>query len=91
MSGNLKNPPAFPRTGSFNGGVESCFDSVSQDGMTLRDYFAAAALQGMLANSGGPIQANSLDGWGIVNTTRKDVASDAYIFADAMLAARSAE
>ena len=44
------------------------------DGMTLRDYFAAAALQGLLAESEWP----SVEG----------AASAAYQYADAMLAER---
>lgn len=46
-------------------------------GMTLRDYFAAAALTGLLAHASGEIP---------------DIApSKAYILADAMLAAREAK
>jgi len=40
------NEPAFPRTGN-----EKMMHDHSQDGMTLRDYFAARALQGMVGNS----------------------------------------
>ena len=40
-------------------------------GMTLRDYFAAKAMQAMISKHG-----------------REDVARCAYIYADAMLAAR---
>ena len=48
-------------------------------GMTLRDYFAAAALQGILSSpDGGP------DDW-------QRVADAAYYAADAMLAAREAK
>ena len=47
------------------------------DGMTLRDYFAAAALQGLLAS----IQPNQL--W-----SSNDVAVTCYRTADAMLKAR---
>lgn len=65
--------PAFP--------VESYDHEADMDtvklGMTLRDYFAAAALQGMLAN------AQPGDG------TPEEFAADAYAFADAMLAARA--
>ena len=43
-------------------------------GMTLRDYFAAAALQGLLADGGGA-------SW-------NDDAKSAYLAADAMLKAR---
>lgn len=44
-------------------------------GMTLRDYFAAAALQGMLANPNASYIAD-------------ETAVDAYEFADAMLVQR---
>jgi hypothetical protein len=37
---DTQNPPAFPIPG----------DSFIHEGMTLRDYFAAAALTGLLAN-----------------------------------------
>jgi hypothetical protein len=54
-------------------------------GMTLRDYFAAKAVQGMLAD---PDTART-----VRKTGRKmdeAVAELAYMFADAMLKARSA-
>ena len=47
------------------------------DGMTLRDYFAAAALQGLIANGECP--------------TWDDDAKAAYAAADAMLKAREAK
>jgi len=52
-------------------------NSADQFGMTLRDYFAAAALQGLLAS----IQPNQL--W-----SGDDVAVTCYRTADAMLKAR---
>lgn len=48
-------------------------------GMTLRDYFAAMALQGAMA--GGSIRSG---------TTNAEIATVAYGLADAMLAARKA-
>lgn len=45
------------------------------DGMTLRDYFAAKAMQGLLACPG-------------TDANAKTVAKAAYIVADAMLCAR---
>jgi hypothetical protein len=54
---------AFPVTYG-NDGVEH--------GMTLRDYFAAAAMQGMLAN----------------NPDDSDIATDAYLIADDMMQVR---
>jgi hypothetical protein len=50
----------------------------SQTGMTLRDYFAAAALQGILNNS------NAFS-----NMSDEDVAENSWRAADAMLAARA--
>jgi len=59
--------PAFPTPAGIQ----------HNDGMTLRDYFAAAALQGLLAS----IQPNQL--W-----SGDDVAITCYRTADAMLKAR---
>jgi hypothetical protein len=50
---------------------------VLHDGMTLRDYFAAKAMQGLLA---GKLQSVEL----------KVIAGDCYKMADAMLKAREA-
>lgn len=49
---------------------------LNQQGMDLRDYFAATALQGMLAEDGGGAASN------------KDLAEFAYEIADAMMEAR---
>lgn len=57
--------PAFPITSG----------DLFASGMTLRDYFAAAALQGMLADKSKGYPHN-------------EYASDAYAFADAMLEER---
>ena len=63
------NPPAFARTGySYEG---------QQEGMTLRDFFAAAALQGMLAS-----------GLATEDWVPKYAAPSAYSIADAMLTQR---
>ena len=55
---------------------------------TLRDEFAMAALQGLLANSGGPIQSSPMSGWTYCNCGPADVAREAYKLADEMMAAR---
>ena len=67
--------PAFP-TSADNGHSEN------QDGMTLRDYFAAKALQGFCAYGAlsNPDHGHTID----------DVVADAYDAADAMLKARQA-
>lgn len=67
---------AFPRpAGDYNG---SRHGNTAQTGMTLRDYFAAKAMQGC-ATRGLP------DGLPF-----DEVASDCYALADAMLKAREA-
>lgn len=73
---------AFPLVGSLM--------EVQESGMTLRDYFAAKALQGVLANPSGVVQANSSCGWSLCNCTFDDVAEFSYQLADAMLKARNA-
>ena len=68
----MNNPPAFP-----------ChLDTPSEyDGMTLRDYFAAQAMQALLRQYPDHL----------MNSPASEVASDAYSMADAMLAAREQE
>jgi len=63
----MSNPQAFPHGDPTHGG---------EQGMTLRDYFAAKAMQGMYANGSFPT--------GIMF----DTAKEAYEMADAMLKAR---
>jgi hypothetical protein len=70
MSNTKTGGPAFP--------TERPAMSEYGKGMTLRDYFAAKALQGMVASMG----------W--QGGTCKTVASVAYEMADAMLAEREA-
>ena len=71
--------PAFPQK-----------EPLSNDwhGMSLRDYFAAKAMNAVLANNGGDVQANSECGWSLCNCTFSDVAEFSYQVADAMLAER---
>jgi hypothetical protein len=66
----MKNPPAFPV------GLEAFGED--KVGMTLRDYFAAKAIQGIMASGIYPT--------GIMF----DTAKEAYEMADAMLKAREA-
>ncbi len=66
---------------------EACTDlgsNPAQYGMTLRDWFAGMALQGMLAWPG-----DNQIGSAIGNGTFDNVAGDAYSYADAMIAARN--
>ena len=68
MSNTNTGGPAFP----------SQREHTTKEGMTLRDYFAAKALQGMLAENGGGALAND------------KLADYAYNIADEMLKAREA-
>jgi hypothetical protein len=69
-----KNDQAFPV--GYNG----------HEGMTLRDYFAAQAMQGLLANGWCASLRNDHYGEDAGNSS---VAIDAYMMADAMLKARA--
>lgn len=69
--------PAFPKTGSYNDTASSEYDSLDQEGMSLRDYFAAKAMQAICTHN---------DTWGIAHD--EDIADRAYLIADAMLEAR---
>lgn len=78
MSKENNGGPAFAASGH----PEKQF--IQQEGMTLRDYFAAKALQGWLASypddNRHPVIAGNAD----------EVAMNAYQMADAMLRAREA-
>lgn len=76
----MKYPQAFPMQFlGINHGALSYEDTENQEGMTLRDYFAAAAMQGLISNQTGA-QFN-LD----------PIIRDAYFIADNMLEARKWE
>jgi hypothetical protein len=66
--------PAFPHTTQWDG----ITPAINYHGISMRDYFAAAALQGLLA---------SFESIG----TRDAYALVAYEYADAMLKAREAK
>ena len=78
MSEQMKNGgPAFP-VGHPEMAMQG--QSVKEtQGMTLRDYFAAKAMQGICAHP---------DNWGLLGA---NMAKEAYIIADQMLAARNTD
>jgi hypothetical protein len=79
------NPPAFPVADCDTEGR-----TVFQGGMTLRDYFAAAALQGMLASMDEAQSSAILDQCAKHKKLPQEVvAATAYRQADAMLKARA--
>lgn len=67
--------PAFPRQDLY--GHDGCAIAQGFTGMSLRDYFAAKAMQAQIARYG--------DG------SIERIAVDSYTIADAMLAARGAK
>lgn len=73
-------PPAFPQTEDTLVGEGK--------GMTLRDYFAAQALAGFLANVN-VIEHNVNTGWDYRNCNADVVAGVAYAQADAMMRERA--
>jgi hypothetical protein len=92
MTDTIDNPPAFPTKGAMafyfpeelRGQIKEVAKQVqaSYGGMTLRDYFAAASLPGLLARrwdlEGLGSDENIIEIWG----------KSAYAVADAMLRAR---
>ena len=76
----MNNPPAFP---SYEY-QKSYGQMMAVGGMTLRDYFAAKAMQSMI-----PFLSIN-DELTIENIRGNDFARDSYAVADAMLKAREA-
>jgi len=77
----MNNPPAFPHVADilqFDGN-SATVKTLTQNGMSLRDYFAAKAMQGFMANKSNPMRFQP-----------EDDANWAYSIADAMLKAREA-
>jgi hypothetical protein len=76
----MNSPPAFPHVADILqvDGNTVLVKTLTQNGMTLRDYMAARAMQGMYANGSFPT--------GIM----LDTAKEAYEMADAMMKAREA-
>jgi hypothetical protein len=64
---NMNNPTAFPNP-----------NRTDQTGMTLRDYFAAKAMQGFIADGAAP------------DVSKEAIAIMAYAMAEAMLEEREA-
>lgn len=78
MSKDIK---AFPFNGEYQDRYGNTLSRVFESGMSLHDYFAAKAIQGILANE------DLLNNLGL--DTGDLVAEKAYMVADAMLKARN--
>ena len=77
MSDDKDGGPAFARPMSQDGDGPRAEVFIAQDGMSLRDWFAGMALQGLLAN--GMRDSNSI------------IALEAYGIAEAMIDVRKAK
>jgi len=53
--------------------------------LTVREQFAMAAMQGLLSNPGGPIQAGGTTGWHLVNCTVAQMAIFCVEFGDEVI------
>lgn len=84
MENKLNNPSAFPNP------KRNCLP-ISQDGMTLRDYFANSAMQAIISNSTLMQQFTKVFE-SLAKDKRKDfevaISDTAYCYADAMLKQR---
>jgi hypothetical protein len=69
---SMKNEPAFPAPAGVS--------HITEQGMTLRDYFAAKAMQGLIASPRGTPDGS--------DATDVYYAKCAYLVADAMMKAR---
>lgn len=81
MTGKPENPPAFPLRSEHGGWFRG------DPGMTLRDWFAGQALQGMLAGQWN-VEVNATEPQTLANNTNALV-GNAYALADAMLNERT--
>lgn len=78
--------PAGPQCVSINdAGDAETSDRAGGEGLTKREHFAAMAMQGLIANSGGPIQHSPMSGFNFCNCGPDDVADIAIGIADALL------
>jgi hypothetical protein len=73
----MKNESAFPWA------IDDGQKIVSNKGMTLRDYFAASVIHGLIPQYREMFMDNTLDDW--VGDAIPSLAQEAYMIADAML------
>ena len=78
----MNNPPAFPHVADILqiAGNSAVVKTLTQNGMTLRDYFAAKAMQAAITGCATRGEVGLYSNW----------ANLAYEMADAMLKAREA-
>lgn len=88
---NNANTPAMPLSGDayqdFSGydGTNKTGYNPECQGLTKREMFAMHAMQGLLSNSGGVVQANCVHGTGFCNSDEVSLAQWSISCADALL------
>jgi len=83
----MNDIPAFPRPYSHDDYLED-IDYLAQDGMTLRDYFAAHAMQAMLSNT--EFLVRVIADQDVGDNPKERVSNVAFAYADEMMKAREA-
>lgn len=78
--------PAFPNEYNMSSESGKC-EPVGRHGLSIRDYFAAKAMHGLITSGdfGGFVKERTSDD---LEEMRVDTSIEAYLIADAMLAAR---
>ncbi|KAB2655931.1 hypothetical protein F9K94_15505 [Brucella tritici] len=76
---------AFPCEGGSDSGI------FADPGMSLRDYFASMALQGFLASQYVSDFIKEVGKFSTDADVRRNLATNAYLYADAMIAAREVQ
>jgi len=79
MNRDIKNPNAFPYSGVGD-------DTNYSKGMTLRDYFAAHAMQAMLSNT--EFLVRVIADQDVGDNPKERVSNVAFAYADEMMKAR---
>jgi hypothetical protein len=75
--------PFYEIMGMLNNGVPTGYKN--HKGLTKREMIAMTAMQGLLSNSGGPIQSSQISGFHLCNCVESDVAKLSVSFTDALL------
>lgn len=79
--------PAFPTSEVL--ASDGSHERWAEDGMTLRDYFAAKAMQALITSNGLRIEEHTAEGI-LIRPAREAIPPIAYDYADNMLKARQA-
>jgi hypothetical protein len=87
---NNSDMPAMPQSDDtieqWNDSTDPSAGTYFATGLTKREHFAGLAMQGLLSNANGVIQANSQAGFGWCNCDENSMAELAFACADALLA-----